>query len=100
MRKPDRRALNLAIIEKSFPAKEVARSSLNQMTPTSGTGWHRRAAAQSISYAIRTIFRVLPALGRSGDHANPPPGLGIKHFVVAGVICARYWWAVSLARSA
>jgi len=31
---------------------------------------------------------VLPALGRSGDHANPPPGLGIKHFVVAGVICA------------
>ncbi len=43
---------------------------------------------QCIGYAIRTIFRVLPALGRSGDHANPPPGLGIKHFVVAGVICA------------
>lgn len=41
-----------------------------------------------IGYAIRTIFRVLPALGRSSDHTNPPPGLGIKHFVVAGVICA------------
>ncbi len=43
---------------------------------------------QCIGYAIRTIFRVLPALGRSGDHTNPPPGLGIKHFVVAGVVCA------------
>lgn len=41
-----------------------------------------------IGYAIRTIFRVLPALGRSSDHLNPPPGLGIKHFVVAGVVCA------------
>lgn len=41
-----------------------------------------------ILYAIRTILRVLPALGRSTDHANPPPGLSFKHFVVAGVICA------------
>ena len=40
-----------------------------------------------IAYAIKTIFRVLPALGRSTDHVDPPPGLGIKHFVVAGVIC-------------
>lgn len=40
-----------------------------------------------IAYAIKTIFRVLPALGRSTDHIDPPPGLGIKHFVVAGVIC-------------
>lgn len=41
-----------------------------------------------IAYAIKTIFRVLPALGRSTDHIDPPQGLGIKHFVVAGVICA------------
>ena len=41
-----------------------------------------------VFYAIKTIFRVLPALGRSTDHANPPPGLSFKHFVVAGVICA------------
>lgn len=41
-----------------------------------------------IAYAIKTIFRVLPALGRSTDHVDPPPGLGIKHFVVGGVICA------------
>ena len=41
-----------------------------------------------IAYAIKTIFRVLPALGRSTDHVDPPPGLSIKHFVVAGVICA------------
>ena len=40
-----------------------------------------------IAYAIKTIFRVLPALGRSTDHVDPPVGLGIKHFVVAGVIC-------------
>ena len=40
-----------------------------------------------IRYAIRIIFRVLPALGRSTDHANPPPGLSFKHFVVGGVIC-------------
>ena len=43
---------------------------------------------QCIGYAIRTIFRVLPALCRSCYHAHPPLGLGIKHFVVAGVICA------------
>ena len=30
---------------------------------------------------------MLPALGRSTDHANPPPGLSFKHFVVGGVIC-------------
>ena len=53
-------------------------------TPSTAPTSHLRC----IGYAIRTIFRVLPALGRSGDHANPPPGLGIKHFVVAGVICA------------
>ncbi len=41
-----------------------------------------------IVYAIKTIFRVLPALGRSTDHANPPPGLGIPHFAIAGAICA------------
>ena len=41
-----------------------------------------------VLYAIRTIFRVLPALGRSTDHANPPPGLSLKHFAVGGVICA------------
>ena len=41
-----------------------------------------------IGYAIRTIFRVLPALGRDTDHANPPPGLSFKHFAIGGVICA------------
>ena len=41
-----------------------------------------------IGYAIRTIFRVLPALGRETDHVNPPPGLSFKHFAIGGVICA------------
>ena len=41
-----------------------------------------------IGYAIRTIFRVLPALGRDTDHVNPPPGLSFKHFAIGGVICA------------
>ena len=41
-----------------------------------------------IGYAIRTIFRVLPALGRDTDHDNPPPGLSFKHFAIGGVICA------------
>jgi Protein of unknown function (DUF2970) len=41
-----------------------------------------------LGYAIKTILRVLPALGRSTDHIDPPPGLSFKHFVVAGVICA------------
>ena len=41
-----------------------------------------------VLYAIRTIFRVLPALGRDTDHANPPPGLSFKHFAIGGVICA------------
>ena len=41
-----------------------------------------------VLYAIRTIFRVLPALGREADHANPPPGLSFKHFAMGGVICA------------
>jgi len=39
-----------------------------------------------IGYALRTLLRVLPALGRGNDHANPPPGLAIKHFIVAGFI--------------
>lgn len=54
------------------------------MTPATQPTNHLRC----IAYAIKTIFRVLPALGRSTDHIDPPPGLGIKHFVVAGVICA------------
>ena len=41
-----------------------------------------------IAYAIKTIFRVLPALGSEKDHLNPPAGLSFKHFVVGGVICA------------
>ena len=41
-----------------------------------------------IGYAIRTIFRVLPALGRDTDHADPPTGLSFKHFAIGGVICA------------
>ena len=41
-----------------------------------------------IGYAIRTIFRVLPALGRDTDHSNPPRGLSFKHFAIGGVICA------------
>ena len=41
-----------------------------------------------LGYAIRTIFRVLPALGRDTDHANPPPGLSFKHSAMDGVICA------------
>ena len=41
-----------------------------------------------LGYAIRTIFRVLPALGRDTDHANPPPGLSFKQFAIGGVICA------------
>ena len=39
-------------------------------------------------YAIRTIFRVSPALGRETDHDNPLPGLSFKHFAMGGVICA------------
>ena len=39
-------------------------------------------------YAIRTIFRVLPALGRDTDHANPPTGLSFKHFAIGGVTSA------------
>lgn len=41
-----------------------------------------------VLYAIRTIFRVLPALGRETDHADPPLGLSFKHFAIGGVICA------------
>ena len=41
-----------------------------------------------VGYAIRTIFRVLPALGRDTDHVNPPTGLSFKHFAIGGVICA------------
>ena len=37
---------------------------------------------------MRTIFRVLPALGSDNDHLYPPSGLSFKHFVVAAVICA------------
>ena len=43
---------------------------------------------QCLGYALKTIVRVLPALGRSTDHTHPPPGLSIKHFVIAGVISA------------
>lgn len=41
-----------------------------------------------VLYAVRTIVRVLPALGSEKDHLNPPPGLSFKHFVVGGVISA------------
>ena len=41
-----------------------------------------------VLYAMRTILRVLPALGSDKDHLHPPLGLSFKHFVVAGVICA------------
>ena len=41
-----------------------------------------------VGYAIRTIFRVLPALGRDTDHVNPPTGLSFKHFAIGGVISA------------
>jgi hypothetical protein len=37
---------------------------------------------------MRTIFRVLPAIGRHSDHDNAPPGMSFKHFVIAGVLCA------------
>lgn len=37
---------------------------------------------------MRTILRVLPALGSENDHLHPPSGLSFKHFAVAGVICA------------
>jgi Protein of unknown function (DUF2970) len=40
-----------------------------------------------LRYALRTILRVLPALGSERDHLHPPPGLSFKHFAVAGVIC-------------
>jgi hypothetical protein len=39
-----------------------------------------------VMYALRTIVRVLPALGRSSDHLHPPVGLSFKHFAIAGVI--------------
>ena len=42
-----------------------------------------------IGYAIRTIFRVLPASGRETDHDNPLPGLSFKHSAMDGVICAK-----------
>ena len=41
-----------------------------------------------VRYALRTILRVLPALGNAAEHLHPPPGLSFKHFAVAGVICA------------
>ena len=41
-----------------------------------------------VLYAMRTILRVLPALGSEKDHLHPPPGLSLKHFAVGGVICA------------
>lgn len=41
-----------------------------------------------VLYAMRTILRVLPALGSEKDHLHPPTGLSFKHFAVAGVICA------------
>ena len=41
-----------------------------------------------VLYAIRTILRVLPAIGRSSDHVNAPAGLGFKHFAIAGLLCA------------
>ena len=41
-----------------------------------------------VLYAVRTIVRVLPALGSEKDHLHPPSGLSFKHFAVAGVICA------------
>ena len=41
-----------------------------------------------VLYAMRTILRVLPALGSEKDHLHPPSGLSFKHFAVAGVICA------------
>ena len=41
-----------------------------------------------VLYAMRTIVRVLPALGSDKDHLHPPAGLSFKHFVVGGVICA------------
>jgi hypothetical protein len=41
-----------------------------------------------IAYAVKTIVRVLPALGRSTDHIDPPPGLSFRHFAIGGVICA------------
>ena len=37
---------------------------------------------------MRTIVRVLPALGNDKDHLHPPSGLSFKHFAIAGVICA------------
>ena len=41
-----------------------------------------------VLYAMRTILRVLPALGSEKDHLHPPTGLSFKHFALAGVICA------------
>jgi hypothetical protein len=40
-----------------------------------------------LRYAMRTILRVLPALGSNKDHLHPPAGLSFKHFAIAGVIC-------------
>ena len=41
-----------------------------------------------VFYAMRTIVRVLPALGSDKDHPHPPSGLSFKHFAIAGVMCA------------
>lgn len=41
-----------------------------------------------VFYAMRTIVRVLPALGSDKDHLHPPSGLSFKHFAIAGVMCA------------
>ena len=41
-----------------------------------------------VVYAMRTIVRVLPALGSDKDHLHPPSGLSFKHFAIAGVMCA------------
>ena len=41
-----------------------------------------------VADANRTIFRVLPTLGRETDQVNSPPRLEFKHFAIGGVICA------------
>lgn len=72
----------VALIEPGLCEKSCIAHRLNFAAVNSSTN-HLRC----IVYAIKTIFRVLPALGRSTDHVDPPPGLGIQHFAIAGVIC-------------
>lgn len=72
----------------SRDAVNITLSPVQPPLPPPSPPANNSSAIVCVLYAMRTIFRVLPAIGRSSDHANAPPGLSLKHFVVAGALCA------------